>query len=319
MPPWTCCVVAAIRAPASAAQNFAIAGRPIGRPTLRDQPGRVPGGPADRLQVDESVGHPLLHRLEATDRTTELLTAAWCIRRPSAARGRTRRPGWRTGRPARGCRATRPGASPSSLSVAAETVGAVQKYIGVRFAVGGRHRPDLDAGRIGRQQEQPSGSVVDRRGDQHGVGELAERDQLFDAVQPPRVAVAAGGGGRRGRVGAAGLVQTRGQDAAAVDDPGQEALLLFGIPVPSDRVGAQQQRRVGGHRRHRRPDFGQQHAEFDEATAVARPTTPAMRCPAGPDRPVPSTARRRSGIRRLRVRSSGPEWHAAQRRRGPAC
>src|ERR1700729_1840715 len=50
--------------------------RTVCGPSLRDQPGRVPGGPADRLQVDETVGHPLLDRLEAADRAAELLTAS---------------------------------------------------------------------------------------------------------------------------------------------------------------------------------------------------------------------------------------------------
>jgi len=62
-------------------------------------------------------------------------------------------------------------------------------------------------------------------------------------------------------------VQARGQDPGSVDDAGQEALLLLGSAVPGDRVGAQQQRRIGGHRRDGRADFGQQHTELDEAVA----------------------------------------------------
>ena len=39
---------------------------------------------------------------------------------------------------------------------------AVEEYVGVRFAVGGRHRPDIDAAGVGRQQEQarPSPSSI---------------------------------------------------------------------------------------------------------------------------------------------------------------
>src|SRR5271168_1492887 len=48
--------------------------RPVRGTSLCDQPGRMPGGPPDRLGVDESVGHPLLHGLEAADRAAELLT-----------------------------------------------------------------------------------------------------------------------------------------------------------------------------------------------------------------------------------------------------
>ena len=55
----------------------------------------------------------------------------------------------------------------------------------------------------------------------------------------------------------------------AVDDAGQEASLLLRTPVPGDRVGAQQQRRIGRDRSDAESHFGQQHPEFDEATAVA--------------------------------------------------
>ena len=54
--------------------EFRDPGRPVGRAFVRDQPCRVPGGPAHRLDVDERVGQPLLHRLEAADRAPELLT-----------------------------------------------------------------------------------------------------------------------------------------------------------------------------------------------------------------------------------------------------
>ena len=73
MPPWTCWAVAATRAPASAAQNFAMRGLAGRLPALAEQPGGLPHRPADRLDVDERVGHALLHGLEAADRPAELL------------------------------------------------------------------------------------------------------------------------------------------------------------------------------------------------------------------------------------------------------
>ncbi len=53
--------------------EFRDGGLPARRPVLTEEPGGLPHGPADRLDVDERVGHPLLHGLEAADRPAELL------------------------------------------------------------------------------------------------------------------------------------------------------------------------------------------------------------------------------------------------------
>ena len=268
MPPCTCWVVAATRAPASAAQNFAMRAARSARPVVRDQPGRMPGGPADRLDVDEGVGHPLLDRLKAADRAAELLA-------PAGVFG---------GDPQRTIADAELDRAQPDQSAGVERVDrtvepvlcgndcAIEEYVRVRLVVGGRRRPDLNAVRLAGQQEQAHVTVVGGGGNQYGVGDLGGGHQLLGAVQPPVRTVATRGGGGTRRVGATRLGQPRGQDASARDDLGQKALLLLRGAVPGDRVGAQHQRRVGGHRRDAGAHLGQQHPEFHEA--AARPAQP---------------------------------------------
>src|ERR1700730_2639028 len=117
-------------------------------------------------------------------------TPSWIAHRPTSARvysELTRSPG------------------PSSRS-AAETVAPSRNTsaCGSRVVVAtGR---DADPAGVGRQQEQAPRPVIYGGGNQHGVGELGRRHQLFGAVQPPVRAVATSGGGGVRRVGAAGLL-----------------------------------------------------------------------------------------------------------------
>ena len=89
-PPCTWTAVCATRWPASAAQNLAVATAAAGPASLVDyggeQPGGLPHGEPDRLDVDVGVGQALRHRLERADRPPELHPA------PRVLRGQLQRP-----------------------------------------------------------------------------------------------------------------------------------------------------------------------------------------------------------------------------------
>ena len=70
--------------------------------------------------------------------------------------------------------------APSPLSRSSTGNGcAVEEYVGVRLAVGRRHGPNLDPVGVRVDQEDADVTVVDRGGDEHGVGELRGRYQLL--------------------------------------------------------------------------------------------------------------------------------------------
>ena len=161
IPPCTCWAVAATRAPASARPELRDAGLPAGPAALAEEPGGLPHGPADRLDVDERVGHPLLHGLEASDRPAELL-----------AFGRVR--GGDAQRTLRYTELDR--AQPDEragvqrvdhlLAVAGKPVFTgndctVEDYIGVRLAIGRHRGPNVDTDGVRVEQEEADVTVVD--------------------------------------------------------------------------------------------------------------------------------------------------------------
>ena len=71
MPPWRCCVAVAMREPPrpprTSRRRLAVR-----RLAARELPGRAPGRPAHRLEIDVAVGAAVLHGLEGADRHAEL-------------------------------------------------------------------------------------------------------------------------------------------------------------------------------------------------------------------------------------------------------
>ncbi len=214
MPPWTCWAVAATRAPASAAQNFAMPAARVAELVLTEEPGGLPHGPPDRLDVDERVGHPLLHGLETPDGSAELL-----------ALGRVR--GGDAQRPLGDAELDRAQSDECSGMQRLDHLGAVarkpilagndctvEEYVGVRLTVGRCGRPIGDAVCVHVENEQTDVTVIGRGGDQDRMRNLSRRDQLLASVDAPVVAVAARGGRWHGRVRTPGFGQSGSQQAA---------------------------------------------------------------------------------------------------------
>ena len=296
MPPCTCCAVRRPARRASAAQNFAIAAsRPGGRPWSSSH-AACHVVHADGLDVDEGVGHPLLHRLEAADRPAELLAFGGVDGRDAQrALGDAELDRAQT-RPARGHAAIHE----RCRAVPAQPIGCgctVEEYVAVRFAVGrsstGR---DLDAVRRPRRRRKTADVVAVERGrDEDGARELGRGHQLLDAVEAPAVAVAASGGRRRGRVGAARLRQTRVEYREPSTTPGRYRCAVLVGAVAGDRC----RRRAAAWRRRAparrvQPHLGEQQRKLHKAVTAAADASRAARCRAGRRRPTHATARRRN-------------------------
>ena len=244
IPPCTCWAVAATRAPASAAQNFAMRGLAAGRPALGEQPGGLPHGPADRLDVDERVGHPLLHGLEAADRPAELLAfggvggghAQRTLRDAELDRAQPDKRAGIERLEDLGCR--RRAAGPSDD-------GTVQDDVGVRLAVGRHGGSNLDAVGVGVERKTPTSPSSSVAGTSivwaswaAGTSSLVPSRRQ---PSPSRRAVVAGAVGSE----RPGSVRSRGEKCAAVDDVGEVALLL----CRRRRSGRWCRRRAAGWRR----------------------------------------------------------------------
>ena len=176
----------------------------------------------------------------------------------------------------------------------------------MRFAVGGLDRSDLDARGIRGEQEQarlrhprwwPESGWCRRAG--RRAPALWRR-----RVASPRRRGARWWPGRSGRTGRArpgprsGCAHRRRRPAGSV------AAVRDCRAGQSDRRPAPASRRPAPEPRSSRPRPAA--PRVPRSRRRYRPPTPATRCPAGRRPRVPSTARRRTGCRRLRVRSGVP-------------
>src|SRR3977135_299206 len=161
--------------------EFRDAGLAGGRPVLTEYACGRPHGPPDRLDVDESVGHPLLHGLEAADRTAELL-AFGRVRGGDAQRA--------LGDAELDCAEPDEGACVQRLdhrhTVAGKAVRTgngctVDEYIGVGLTVGGCRRANVDAARVHVDEKQTDVTVIDSGGGKKQGGGRWSRRQAHGA------------------------------------------------------------------------------------------------------------------------------------------